>query len=523
VSLAVSVAIVWSLPVVPGADLPQHLACARIFADLSSPAYPFRDFFAAPARLQPYDTVYLLLAAVARASSIDTASRLLATGYAGLTFVAFQSLTEALHGRHETARPVTPVFATLLVWSPVVMMGFLQFYLCVPLILLALARLVSAQESAAPARDLLRVAAIGGVVACIHPAAAGALVLIAVAYAVVDSGDGAPRRRRMAGLLAGACVATIAIWHLRGEIVGGEMGPVDWRGAVRDAQGVEFVNQVLGITWYDPPVTANYVAWTVLGPYRVAGLVPQIVVAAWIAVVVVRKRGSNAFDPRVRLHARACVAFAAVALLLPWGIAAPEELTFINFRFIGVAFAIALPLLPPAAFAASGARHAILGWTAVTLVNLALNMALFAREAREPLALVARVDPHGVLLPVVFRGTSLRFAKAFRVTHHVPTLFTAERGGITTQFWARYTRHLPFDYLPGKRPAQPPDWNPERFDPDQHLRDVDWVLLEQADADVGPARRADSDRVRRDLDSHAEIVATRGLWSLYRVHHDALP
>ncbi len=132
-------------------------------------------------------------------------------------------------------------------------------------------------------------------------------------------------------------------------------------------------------------------------------------------------------------------------------------------------------------------------------------------------ALVARIEPGGVLLPVVFRGTSLRFAKGFRVTHHLPTLFTAKYGGITTQFWARYTRHLPFDYLPGKRPAQPPDGSPERFDPGLHLRDADWVLLEQADDDVGPERRIDSDRVRRDLAAHADCVATEGLWRLYRV------
>jgi hypothetical protein len=323
----------------------------------------------------------------------------------------------------------------------------------------------------------------------------------------------------MTALLAGACVAAIALWHARGEVIGGEMRAVDWRSAVRDAQGVEFVNQVLGITWYDPPVTVNYVAWTVLGPYRLAGLLPPVVVATWLAVVLVRARAdvAAASSPRVRRHARACAVFAAIALLLPWGIAAPEELTFINFRFIGVAFAISLPLLPPSVFAAGAARHAILGWTGVTLVNLAMNMALFAREEREPLALVARVDPHGVLLPVVFKGTSQRFAKAFRVTHHLPTLFTAERGGITTQFWARYTKHLPFDYLPGKRPAQPPDWNPERFDPEQHLRDADWVLLEEADADVGPERRADSARVRRELDARAECVASQGLWRLYRV------
>jgi hypothetical protein len=80
---------------------------------------------------------------------------------------------------------------------------------------------------------------------------------------------------------------------------------------------------------------------------------------------------------------------------------------------------------------------------------------------------------------------------------------------------------LPFDYLPGKRPALPPDWMPERFDPDAHLRDADWVLLEQADGDVGPERRADSDRVRRDLEARAECVAMQGLWRLYRVQHSA--
>ena len=101
----------------------------------------------------------------------------------------------------------------------------------------------------------------------------------------------------------------------------------------------------------------------------------------------------------------------------------------------------------------------------------------------------------------------------------MPTLYTAVEGGISTQFWARYTKHLPFDYLPGKRPAQPPDWGPERFNPDEHLRDVDWVLLEEADNDVGPGRRADSARVRHQLEERTDLVASDGLWRLYRVRH----
>ena len=517
--LAVSVGLLCLLPVVPGADLPQHLACGRLFADLTSPSLPFRDFYASPPRLQPYDTVYLAVAALSRLASITTASRTIATGFAVLTFFAFQRLTDALHGRASSREPpVTTVFATLIVWSPTVFMGFLQFYLCVPLVLLALAEIVGAEGPRPRLNGLSRASGLAVAVACLHPMAAGALVVLAALYVILDRGRDAAPRRVVATAVIAVTVVTLALWRARGDVIGAGPHVYPWRDAIRDAQGLEFLNRIFGIVWHDPTMVVSYSAWTVLGPYRLAGLLPPLVVTLWLVHAVVKAPAALATPDRVRSYTRVALVFGGLALLSPWGIDVPDELLFINLRLIGLAAAIALPLVPPAYFDVTPARVRILAWTGVTIANLVLNLSMFAREAEAPLALIARADPRGVLLPIVFRGTSLRFAKTFRLTHHLPTLFTADRGGITTQFWARYTNHLPFGYLPGKQPDAPPDLEPALFDPEKHLRDVDWVLLEEADGDVGPPRRADALRVRRQLDERTELTAAAGLWRLYRVH-----
>src|ERR1700722_13534173 len=87
--LVANLALVWLLPLIPAQDLPQHLTYIRIFADYDSPDYPFKDFYTLPTGFQPYDTIYLLLAVIARHSSVLFALRLALSLYVVLIFVGF--------------------------------------------------------------------------------------------------------------------------------------------------------------------------------------------------------------------------------------------------------------------------------------------------------------------------------------------------------------------------------------------------------------------------------------------------
>jgi hypothetical protein len=212
------------------------------------------------------------------------------------------------------------------------------------------------------------------------------------------------------------------------------------------------------------------------------------------------------------------LAFAFVACLTPWGIQNPTEVTYINFRLIALAFALAVPLVPEGWFEGPAQRRAIVFFCVVTFGNFAYRAYAFGREARAPLSLLERADRSGVLLTLAFHNKSDYFGKGFRLTHFLPMYFTVLDGGITSQFWARYTEHLPIDYLPGKKPAQAEDWTPQGFDASRHLRDATWVLLQRATANDAPHTQRDSAKAEGQLNDKTELVACDGPWCLYHVN-----
>lgn len=75
--LALDLAILWSLPILPGQDLPQHLAYARILLDHARPKLAFRGWYQLPAHLQPYFLPHLLIALLGRLLDVLAAIKLL--------------------------------------------------------------------------------------------------------------------------------------------------------------------------------------------------------------------------------------------------------------------------------------------------------------------------------------------------------------------------------------------------------------------------------------------------------------
>src|SRR5437660_5660327 len=71
--IAANLALVWALPVLPGQDLPQHLAYARIFLDWNRPELPFFQRYLLPSHFEPYFTVYLLLVVLDHLISLERA------------------------------------------------------------------------------------------------------------------------------------------------------------------------------------------------------------------------------------------------------------------------------------------------------------------------------------------------------------------------------------------------------------------------------------------------------------------
>jgi hypothetical protein len=518
--LAANLILVWAMPLIPAQDLPQHLTYIRIFADYDSSALPFHDFYVLPHGFQPYDSIYLLLAWIARRSSVIFALRLALSVYVILMFVGFDFLSAAIHGRGPERRPLpTSVMASMLVWSSALAMGFLQYFLCVPFVLLTVAALVRGSEKDAPDWVVLAAVPAAMAVASIHLVAAGALGVFAVLHAGLSVRK--PdfwRRVTMAGVVIGSLVTALVLWRFwGGEVLGAKPRGIPFKEAWTNAQGFEFVNNMLDATWYDPPVTFNYIVWGTLGPYRIIGLAVAAVAVALCATQVVPIHKSDDLSPDARVYARTAWSFALFTCLIPWGIQVPSEITWLNFRLISLAFALLLPLVPPRWFEVARARFALTGLAIVFFVNYTVHAAGFNHEAAAPIRLLERVPNKDLVLSLVFRSRSSYFAKGIRLTHFLPMYFTVLDGGICSQFWAKYTEHLPIDYRAGKRPAQSDDWSPQNFDETKHLKDADWVLLQRATADDPTGTLRDATRAEQKLSLRADLVECDGGWCLYHV------
>jgi hypothetical protein len=524
--LVANLVLVWALPLIPAQDLPQHLTYIRIFADYGNPDLLFKDFYTLPTGFQPYDTVYLLLAVIARYSSVMFALRLALTAYVILMFVGFDIIAAACHGReHKGSLLPSTVLASMTIWGSAFAMGFLQYFLAIPLVLITAGWMVRGCDEKEPDWVGWAVVPAAIAVASMHLVAAGALAVFATLYVLLSLRDpGSPRRLEVACRVIGMLGLTLIAWHfLGGEVLGAKPRAAQFDDAWRNAQGFEFVNTLLQTTWYDPPVTFNYLSWAVLGPYRIMGLgvaALAVAVCLWFVVPVYEAGlapGSGELRLQGRQYARAAWGFALFSVLLPWGINVPSEVTYLNFRVISLAFALLMPLVPPRWFSIPNARRA-LNWVATAyLLNFTVHAVGFNYEARAPIHLLSRVPTREVVLSLVFRSRSSYFAKGFRLTHFLPMYFTVLDGGVCSQFWAKYTEHLPIDYRPGKRIAQPDDWSPQNFDETKHLHDSDWVLFQRATADDPKGGQNDAIRAEQKLNQRADVVECDGGWCLYKV------
>jgi hypothetical protein len=522
--VAINLGLVWWAPVLPGQDLPQHMATTRIMLDYERLDLPFFRTYELPETAQPYFTTYYLLVLLARLTSVDTAARLLLSGYVLLVFLSFRSLVGAIHGRKDSPPPWTPLLATLVVWSPSTCMGFLAFVLAVPLVLFGCATIVHAARAGSVVRHALALSALGALLVSVHAVAAGCLVLFLAIFAVLC------RQRRITAIAAAACVVMAAVhllWARTASHGLGELNTRLWVDLLNLSLDFESSNRRLGLRWSGLTTKGNYLLQTALGPFRFADLLVRsglLAVAGWLTWSSHRRRANPGFDasahgPRDSWGRRpltAALAFLGVSLLVPWGQAVPSEITFLNFRIMSVAFPLVLACLPPAWFLDRPAKIGLLLVALSFPLQFGYRVAGLGREAQALTTLLADARPSGPMLPLVFHNKSDHFAPQIRLTHFLPMYYTVFHGEISGQFWARYNPHLPIDYRPGARLSGPPDWHPESFHPG-HLRDFDHVLVQAA-------RPSDPEKSRRGFASAEAFLSTRadpprcsGPWCLYRI------
>ncbi len=502
---------VWGLEVFPAQDLPQHLAYVRILRDYDDPGLPYQRLYRLPERFQSYFTPYYLLAALARATSVEVALRLVLSLWVVAMFAAFHLLVAAVHPE-DRGPPWAALLAPLLLWGPCFAMGFLQYFLALPPLLLAAAALLRWSRGGEARWWPAAALASAALVASIHLVAAGALLLFGLLLAVF----GRPARRWLPALAtAGALALAVGLWSGLGEAGIGEPGKLEFADAARAAHGLEFLNTVFRITWQDPLVKTSYALWTAFGPYRWNGQIWTALALAAVAAVAWSAGRGQRPAPAWGPARRTALAFAVAAWLLPWGIEAPSEATFVDFRLFTPAWALLLALWPAPRRAAREVRWAVIAAALLVTVQFGVRARGFAAEARPAVGLLEAAQPPGMLMSLPFHNRSSHFGKQFRLTHFLPMYYTVRHAGLNAQFWGRYVHHLPIDYR-DRPPVLTPDWYPWQFET-AHLADSDFLLVQWPTPDSSPRYAAAARRAQPLLEGAVWQVRCAAEWCLYRV------
>jgi hypothetical protein len=519
--------IVWLAEFLPGQDLPQHLAYARIIKDYYRADLPFKDFYILASHFQGYFTAHYAMAYGARLVGLEASFRLIFSFYILGLFLSFHLLARTYQRVARRVEPTTPPWpvlgATMLVWSPVTCMGFVEFMLAVPAFLLGVAFLAECEQDRTIGRGRIGLACCVSAATFLHFVAGGCLTAVIWLNAILT-----PSRRRFSTAGLAAMTAAFMILALRGvaDTGLGRFPPVDWAEAMRRSHGLELIDDVFDIRWSGFFTKLNYVLWTVAGPFRAGGLIMTaglgvitIAVTLWhrreIGELSSDARGPNAIG-------RAMAGFAVLSFCAPWGFFVPTEISFVNFRMLTLAFGLFVATIDARWFSWERSYFCVAGFALAITAHAAYRISGFSREAAPVVALMARAQPRGLMLSLVFHNKSQHFAKGFGVTHFLPMYYTVLLGGRNTQFWARYTDHLPVDHRPRQRPVGTEDWSPWDFKTSD-LADSDYVLL-QAATDEDPFRdRIASKRIRNALDRLTDLVSCSEMWCLFRVRRGAVP
>jgi len=518
-----NVALVWSLPVIVGQDLPQHLSYARILADFGDPRLPFRDTFTLPARPQPYFTAYLLLAPLTRLTSVLTACRVLYTAYVVAVAAGFSSLVRAVHaptaddappqGAERT--PWTCLFGAVLPWNPVQCVGFLPFMLSLPAVLFAAAGVVRATTRWSRKAGALIVAA-SAAAASLHFVAAGCVVAFAGLHALFR-----PSRRGLlaAALTVVATLGTIGVWHAVGDRGLDPLPYDDLAASVASLGLLDGVVRTLGVQWNGLDAKVGFVVATVLGPLpRAAKLGVGLAILGLVAVAVSARKQAPArasTGPEPRAYGLTALGFLALVVATPTAVRVPDDICLLDFRLYVVAFMLAVAWVSPRAFEPRRARVAVTVFVTALTVMWGRQLHGAAREARTVVSLVERLDPKESLLALPFHDRSEFLDEDNSVTHYFPVYYTALRGGVTSLFWGKYSHHLPVGYQAGREPVRPPDWDPSKFTRAELLA-ASHVLVEWPDPDDGDAPATGATRLRGELASGFTAEGCDGRWCLYR-------
>ncbi len=527
-----NVAVVWAVSVLPGQDLPQHLTYVRILVGYGDASLPFAATYTLPTHVQSYFTTYYLLAAIARLTGVVTAARVVLSLYVVAMVAAFDALTRALSSRARThagvgeagSPSVTSLLAPLVIWNPVVWMGFLPFYIGMPAILWGYAAFLEGahrddDERPRPGR-LAQVAVAGALLASLHTVAAAAFVLLVAVHAALARG----RRTLLFAAVALLAVAlTSGLFRIVGDPALGDAAPALSRFGEVVGNGIDEVTGILHIDWGTPLRKLDYAYLAFVGALTLPRKMAVMAGALTVVGVAVASRAREANEPAARptpavrtATARTLTAYWALCLVIPSAIQVPSDISFLDYRIIAVTAAISLAFVDERLFASRAARGALALFAALVTGLWVRTITAVGNEARAVEALVGRLDSRAVLLALPIDDTSREIDEGNTVGHYWPMLHTIQNGGLTSQFWGKFTHHLPIGYRDGRALPAPDDRHPWEATRAQ-IHAFTHVVVSYPDENADAAQRTGASAIRAVLATDATVVACDGRSCLYAV------
>ncbi|MBU0506282.1 hypothetical protein KJ708_09835 [bacterium] len=461
--------LIWCTNYFPFQDLPQHLAIVSIWKNLQSHQnHIYHAWYMLPEGFHSYYSIYYLLLSLVSLFSIHVALKILLSVYVVAVFMSFHHLMKTVHGKDSPAW--LAILAQLIVWNGALCMGFLSFAFCLPFFLLAVSVYLRLSEAGNKKEMIVLGLSVLGM-SLLHVMSGFLLLLFVFIHSVCV------RQKRVFVLSFFVILFVVSLSLLWGGIFGGHLGALsglDLVQAQKGRFGFEFINSLFDLKWSDPPVVLNYFLWNLVGPYRLLPLLFHsglfLVLGFWFF------KTKTLIKPHKPLLSIWLLLL--ICCVMPWGLYKPTEVTFINFRFIAFSLALCLALLPWSRVNTPLKKYALLICCLLVFSQFAGRVCLFNQELKPALALIHSVPKHKVMLSLMHHNESDYFAKMFRATHFTPLYYTIDNEGVNTQFWARYTKHLPIAYQRGKASLGPPDWFPWEFDGEKHLRGIDYLLVQ---------------------------------------------
>ncbi len=517
--------------VFPFQDMPQHLTYAKIIGDYGKSGNLFDRYYDLTAHFTTYHTYHWVLSFLGSLFGIEP-------GFKILVFLYFVTLSWGMSYLMDSldpdlkASPWKKLLIQMCIWNATIGMGFMPFVQSMPFFAIAIGaflRLRTQRGKMVTNWAVFWIALL--LLSLSHVVTACAVVFFLALYTLFDRD-----KRSLYILLINALFFVITSRWYGGLGRGGltEHTAIQWSEAFVHSYEFEFVTSLFNITWSPLPVTMNYVFWNFVGPYQLTTLVPLAIIYALLlyglyrlgvskpeTVVAAGKNKKKIIEPVSSsekpeekfqyAYKMAAKIFLGFAILLPWGIYIPSEITFINYRLLTLALFLVISLCPWKWIQTSRQKLIVTALAFLSIGLYSYKTYMYEQEIKVPLRMIARIPSNRVVGSVMFGNRSEYFARILRLNHFLPMFYTLRNGGINGQFWACYAPHLPVCYKPGKGVPNTPDWHPWKFKPED-LNENDYLLYSTMYYAENPVETG----IKQAILERMDVVECENGWCLYR-------